>query len=132
MTSARVDLKYVELPKSVYEDSRARLEKRINSIIEYAFNTEECREGIILKYFDEKPEPCKHCDVCIEKKPRQKDVAEDLQKGIFYMLSLQPRTISELVDTLSFRPEEIVNMVRFLVDEGYVTVKDGKYTLTRS
>ena len=129
MTSARVDLKYVELPKSVYEDSRARLEKRINSIIEYAFNTEDCREGLILKYFDEKPEPCRHCDVCIEQKPRHKNIAEDLQKGIFYMLSLQPRTMSELVDTLSFRHDEIVNMVRFLVDEGYVTVKDGKYIL---
>ena len=45
------------------------------------------------------------------------------------MLSLQPRTMSELVDTLSFRHDEIVNMVRFLVDEGYVTVKDGKYIL---
>lgn len=127
MTSSRVDIKYVEYPKYAYEDSKARLEKRINSMIKYTFNSEECREKIILEYFGEKAKECNHCDICIERKKPAKKRPQEIQEGIMYMLSLKPRTIKEFTDTLNFKESETINMLRFLTDEGFIILRDGIY-----
>ncbi len=127
MTSSRVDTKYVEYPKYAYEDSKARLEKRINSMIRYTFNSEECREKIILEYFGEKATDCKHCDICIERKKPAKKGPQEIQEGILYMLSLKPRSLKEFTDTLNFKESETINMLRFLTDEGFIILRDGIY-----
>ena len=36
------------------------------------------------------------------------------------MTQVRPRTLKELIDTLSFAQEDVINMVSFLVDEGYL------------
>ena len=127
MTSSRVDTKYVKYPKYAYEDSKARLEKRINSMIRYTFNSEECREKIILEYFGEKATDCKHCDICIERKKPAKKGPQEIQEGILYMLSLKPRSLKEFTDTLNFKESETINMLRFLTDEGFIILRDGIY-----
>ena len=127
MTSSRVDTKYVKYPKYAYEDSKARLEKRINSMIRYTFNTEECCEKIILEYFGEKATDCKHCDICIERKKPAKTHPQEIQEGILYMLSLKPRSLKEFTDTLNFKESETINMLRFLTDEGFIILRDGIY-----
>lgn len=127
MTSSRVDTKYIKYPKYAYEDSKARLEKRINSMIRYTFNSEECREKIILEYFGEKATDCKHCDICIERKKPAKTRPQEIQEGILYMLSLKPRSLKEFTDTLNFKESETINMLRFLTDEGFIILRDGIY-----
>lgn len=127
MTSSRVDTKYIKYPKYAYEDSKVRLEKRINSMIRYTFNSEECREKIILEYFGEKATDCKHCDICIERKKSAKKSPQEIQEGILYMLSLKPRSLKEFTDTLNFKESETINMLRFLTDEGFIILRDGIY-----
>ena len=36
------------------------------------------------------------------------------------MTQVRPRTLKELVDTLSFTKDDIISMVSLLVDEGYL------------
>ncbi len=105
------------------------MEKRINSMIDYAYNTTDCRERKIVNYFGEDTaSDCGHCDICIEKKkasPSDKELAD----SIFYMLSLKGRTLKDFIETLSFQPKDIADMVRFLLDEGKIKVTNGLFSL---
>ena len=129
MTSSRVDTKYVHYPKSVYEDGKHRLEKRINSRIYYSYNQKECREAVMLKYFAEDADNCNHCDVCIEKLRKRPSQTKDIQEGILYMLSLKPRKTTEFIETLSFPRQDIIHMLRFLLDEEYITYQNDTFSL---
>ena len=122
---SRMEPRHLTISKDVYEMGRQRLEHRISSMIDYSTNTSSCRESKILKYFGEAIEhDCGHCDVCVEHKkasPSEKELAD----GILYMLSLKSRTLNEITDTLAFPSKDIINMVRFLLNEGRI-VLDGE------
>jgi ATP-dependent DNA helicase RecQ len=61
----RQELRYVELPKSVYEDRQEQYIKRLEAMLEYASQTQFCRSQLLLAYFGEiDSKPCGHCDVC--------------------------------------------------------------------
>ncbi|MBQ1485001.1 MAG: hypothetical protein IIZ44_00940, partial [Muribaculaceae bacterium] len=60
------------------------------------------------------------CDLCIDRRKRDDHTPEDLQQGILYMTSQRPRRLEEFFRTLSFPKDEIIAMLSFLVDEGFV------------
>ena len=120
-TTSREEPKHVIIPKVVYEDLRERMTHRVESIINYANSDAGCRERILLGYFGEQAdEDCGHCDLCIDRRKRGDHLPEDVQQGILYMAGLRPRRLDEFIDTLSFPRDEIINMLSFLVDEGFV------------
>lgn len=120
-TTSREETKHVKLPRTIYEDLRKRMEARIDAVIEYISSHEHCREWVMLRYFGEKVSSgCGHCDVCIDRKKKQQYGDDDVRKGITYMAGLRPRTLAEFVRTLSFTKDDIVKMLRILVDEGYI------------
>ena len=119
--TSREEPNHVLIPKSVYEELRNRMEKRIESVISYCYSNDICREQYLVKYFGEdETKACGHCDTCIEKRKRCSYSPEDVQEGILYMAQVKPRTLSEFVKTLSFPEDEIVKMVSMLVDEGFL------------
>jgi ATP-dependent DNA helicase RecQ len=46
-----------------YESQKKESLRRLHYMIEY-YVGRECRQSVLLKYFDEKPSPCGKCDVC--------------------------------------------------------------------
>jgi len=65
----RVDTDEIVLKPSVYEDRKKDMEKRVNSMLEYASSNTECRSVMMLRYFGEMDvKECGKCDVCLEKK----------------------------------------------------------------
>ena len=128
-TTAREDKSNIIIPKYAYQDLKERLEERINAVINYAYAETGCRESIITSYFGEKiVRKCGCCDLCIDEKKSNNHTAKDVQDGILYMTSLHPRTAQEIVSTLSFPHNEVYEMLRFLVDEGFVlALEDGTY-----
>ena len=126
---SRVEPRHLEITKEVYEKGKERLEKRINSIIAYAENDNNCRERMILEYFDEKASDCGKCDICVEHKKKKKDNIKEIQEGILYMLSLKSRKLNDFTGTLSFSKEAIINQLRFLCDEGKITYNGEIFTL---
>ena len=120
-TTSREEPQNVLIPKTIYEDLRQRMEQRIEAVINYGFNSNICREKYLVKYFGEQnAQPCGHCDTCIDKHKRQNHTPADVQEGILYMAQVKPRTLREFINTLSFPKDEIINMVSFLVDEGFL------------
>ena len=120
-TTSREEPKHVLIPRAVYEDLRQRMTDRIEATINYAYSDTGCRERMLLGYFGEPSgEDCGHCDLCIDRRKRGDHNPADVQQGILYMAGLRPRRLEEFLNTLSFPKDEIVKMLSFLVDEGFI------------
>lgn len=120
-TTSREEPQHVAIPRAVYEDLRSRMEQRVEAVIGYCYRDDICREQFLVEYFgEESHDRCGHCDTCIEQRKKQQYTPRDIQEGILYMTQVRPRTLKELVDTLSFTKNDIISMVSLLVDEGYL------------
>lgn len=61
----RLENEEIKISHYIYEDRKARQEQRINAMINYIDNDEECRMVQLLKYFGEDIDhTCQKCDVC--------------------------------------------------------------------
>jgi len=124
----REDKPYVVIPKVVYEERRARLEKRIEGMIHYMSAENRCRSQILLHYFGETTAGmCGTCDYCLEKKENGLSNYRFLQieEAIVQALATGPRQYDEVVRELSFKPDETIQVIRFLMDEGTLLHRDG-------
>lgn len=117
-TTSREETRYLQFPKAVYEDMRARMEQRVNAVINYAFTDSACREKLLLAYFEEESDDCGRCDVCIERKKKLNHTQQDVIDGVLYVTQVKPRKMKDLIATLSFPRDEVINVVALLVDEG--------------
>jgi ATP-dependent DNA helicase RecQ len=72
----REELRYLHIPRAVYEERLERLTERVKNVIHYGASSDRCRSRILLNYFGEKDAgDCGHCDVCLaEKKKRARGV----------------------------------------------------------
>ena len=118
-STSREESRHLIFPKEIYELQKKRMADRVESIIEYITDNDECRETKLLRYFgEETAHACGHCDVCIESNKRKQYTFNDVRDGILYMVKIRPRTLKDFLATLSFNKESVVEMLRFLVDEG--------------
>ena len=57
----------IYLSPAIFEDRQQRFISKLQAMLEYADQTQFCREQVLLAYFGEKNAvPCGHCDVCRE------------------------------------------------------------------
>ena len=120
-TTSREEPKYVLIPKAIYEDLRQRMTDRIEATINYAYSDTGCRERMLLGYFGEqRGDACGQCDLCIDMRKREDHAPGDVQQGILYMAGLRPRRLEDFLSTLSFPRDEVISMLSFLVDEGFI------------
>ncbi len=112
---------HLRFPRAVYEDLRGRMQARVEAVLDYTGDDVRCRESALLAYFGEEGHPdCGHCDACIERRKRNDHTVTDVQEGILYVTQVKPRRLRDIVDILSFPRDEVVSMLSFLVDEGYI------------
>ena len=120
-TTSREEPKHVLLPREVYEYLRQRMTERVEAAISYVYSQDGCRENMLLSYFGENgADNCGHCDLCIDRRKHEVLESADVQESILYMSGLKPRRLEEFLETLSFPRDEIIAMVSFLVDEGFL------------
>ena len=132
-TTSREEPKYVLIPKAIYEDLRQRMTDRIEATINYAYSDTGCRERMLLGYFGERrADACGQCDLCIDMRKREDHVPDDVQQGILYMAGLRPRRLEDFLSTLSFPRDEVISMLSFLVDEGFIEhLEDDTYATVK-
>ena len=57
----------IYLSPAIFEQRQERFVQKLRAMLEYADQTQFCREQVLLAYFGEKnAAPCGHCDVCRE------------------------------------------------------------------
>jgi ATP-dependent DNA helicase recQ len=126
-TTSRELPKHVMIPKTVYEDMRTRMEKRIDSMKAFIFDDSHCRVTTMLSYFGEKTTDCCHtCDVCRSQRKRPGQRSRKEIEAEIIRIASQPghRTVQYIAEQLSMRPEAIIPLVRDLLDSGTLTA-DG-------
>ena len=129
-TQPRVDIKYVSIPRNVYEKRKERFMHRISGITGYVEGNEFCRSRVLLLYFGEKnAEDCGQCDVCLRKRNTK------LTDSVFYTISekisklLQQKrySIKELTEILGeeYGKENVLNVVRFQLEQQVYILREG-------
>jgi ATP-dependent DNA helicase RecQ len=129
----REELKDLNIPSLVYEERKERLKNRIEQVVHYGSTTVECRSKMLLNYFGEKEaEKCGHCDVCLSEK--QKDQEDSRINQVIQVLPdiLRDRemTIDEIIGAARFPRKQVIEAIRFLCDNGQLTLKENKIVLS--
>lgn len=116
----RVDSRHLIIDLNRIHILRKRHEARTHAMIAFLENKKECREGILLTYFGEKPvKDCGHCDVCRDKQI-VKISAKDLRTEISATIKIKaPVTVHDLVSPYPAAiKEEALALLREMIDEG--------------
>lgn len=117
----------IYLSKDVYEKRKERYRQRITAMINYV-TTSNCRSRMLLRYFGEKNEHnCMQCDICLSKHPigLRKGLLNEIAEQIIQMTHEQPLSLQEINRELHFETAHIETVLRFLVDEEYITLING-------
>lgn len=121
---ARQDADNLPVDRHRLEARRKLVLDKMRSMISFVETSFRCRMQFIQDYFDEQTEEtCGICDVCIEK--RKKDNFRDFEKlreEVLTVMKEKVLSVEQLEERLSPRDRELfVDVVRELVDEGYLT-----------
>ncbi|MBQ1185874.1 MAG: RecQ family ATP-dependent DNA helicase [Muribaculaceae bacterium] len=138
--TARENSKYLQIPKSVYEDRKEIMSKRTEAIIDYTYSSETCRVEKMLRYFGETDaRPCGTCDVCLSHKKtslslRQQTLRrEELLEKILQLLqqSNYGLTLNKICMHFISQQDEVSDLLAYLCDEGFVKFDNGLYHYKR-
>lgn len=138
--TARENSKYLQIPKSVYEDRKEIMSKRTETIIDYTYSSETCRVEKMLRYFGETDaRPCGTCDVCLSHKKtslslRQQTLRrEELLEKLLQLLqqSNYGLTLNKICMHFISQQDEVSDLLAYLCDEGFVKFDNGLYHYKR-
>ena len=134
-TRERLELRFLHIPASVYEERKARYEARIKAMEEYVTTENICRSRMLLRYFGEKNEHnCGQCDVCLSKRATDnlsEESYEEVKRQILDLLSHSPLTPAETADQIKVEKEDIGQVIRYLLDEGELKMQDGMLHISK-
>lgn len=121
----------VYIKKDVYEVRKEKYITLIQSIIEYATNTEQCRSKMLLNYFGESnAHDCGVCDVCLRKK-KNGNIPTGTENKIVTLLQKSPLTVDEVTKALRIAREDVIKAVRHLADEGRIKLDNYKLSIIK-
>ena len=135
----RLPSERIVLPLNVYDIRKKQYEQRIETILAYADNEDECRSRQLLRYFgEEKADDCGVCDVCIgrrttkRKKAGQQEPKADVAERIVQLLSHAPLPPIDVVRQLDIDKDTGSAAIRSLIEEGRVNLVDGMLQVAKS
>ncbi len=125
MTTARELPKYIDIPRSVYEDRRELMKQRIEAVRRFAFSRTDCRDIVLLEYFGEnQPEPCGMCDICVERRRHSAESSAEPSDDYIREATLRLAAhaggiaIDDLVKMLRADRTRTIDTVRSLIASG--------------
>lgn len=131
----RISIKYLVIPQSVYEVRKARFEKRIMGITDYAERKDICRSKMLLTYFGEKKSSdCGQCDVCLAKSDTgiNNYKFNDITDQIEILIHEKDYSIEELINEISgYKEEDIINVIRFHLDQESFLIEDDHIKINK-
>ncbi|WP_338451436.1 DNA helicase RecQ [Niallia oryzisoli] len=151
----------IQLQKFFIEESNLDFEKReqeyhkLNQMVMYC-HTEECLQSYIIQYFDQQSSTsnCGKCSSCIDHREKV-DITREAQMifscckrmgerfGVTLIAQVLKGSSQKRIKELRFQElstygllrtqteKEIVNMINYLLAEGYLLLTDGKYPVVK-
>jgi len=131
----RVDLKYLSIPRNVYENRKERFIKRINGITEYAERNDVCRSRMLLTYFGEKNTTnCGQCDVCRSKNEKKltDNIFIEIWEQIQKIISSDKYSIEEIIALLmdKYTDDKVLKVIRYQLDQEIIYIENDKIVLS--
>ena len=128
-----LDTKYFTLSNENYQDRKRDAEERIGAVINFVNNNQECRSVQLLRYFNEKSKKtCGRCDVCLRHSEHQLGTAEyeQIHQLLESALRERPLSVREATELCQGHDEEeVVEAIRWMVDNGVLHLKGDVLTL---
>ncbi|MDE6382622.1 MAG: RecQ family zinc-binding domain-containing protein, partial [Muribaculaceae bacterium] len=132
--TAREEPRYLQIGRDIYEARKEIMSRRVEAMIDYAFNPRICRENRMLEYFGElRKKECGRCDTC---RGRRKSEADDPRVMITRVLDYMNRhpegvDLRILDHDLRASLTPLAEAISWLSGEGHITITDGYVRLTR-
>jgi ATP-dependent DNA helicase RecQ len=119
----RLDDKNLRISPENYELRKERYVKRMDAMLHYAESTAKCRSQILLSYFGEKNSfRCGQCDVC--KRRNELDMSnyefDLILSKLKEMLHESEYSLEEITQKLTYDPQKIIKIMRWLLDNDKV------------
>ena len=134
-TRERLELRYLHIPASVYEERKARYEARIKATEEYVTSESVCRSRMLLRYFGEKNEHnCKQCDVCLNRHETDclpEDSFREMRKQILELLARKSLPPAGIANAIEAEREDISRVIQYLLEEGELKMQDGMLHISK-
>ena len=134
-THERLELRYLHIPASVYEERKARYEARIKAMEEYVTSESVCRSRMLLRYFGEKNEHnCKQCDVCLNRHETDclpEDSFREMRKQILELLARKSLSPAGITNAIEAEREDISRVIQYLLEEGELKMQDGMLHISK-
>jgi ATP-dependent DNA helicase RecQ len=119
-TSERQNKEDLLLSNETYRDRKTSTLKRVQSVIDFVTNNEQCRNIQLLSYFGESlSNRCGKCDVCVKRNSLllTEIEFETIKNAIRDLLLDRPYPVFELVSEIDFyKDEKILEAIRWLID----------------
>lgn len=130
--SRRIQKKYIEIPREVYDVRRQRMQERIEAMMRLAFADGTCRANTILRYFGETPAgECGTCDVCRDATRRKATAPVSLEERINHAVRPDVEiTVGALAEILGTTPDDIMPRLRLMIDRRQILLTPQQ-TLTK-
>ncbi len=130
LLSEYIDTKYFSLSSENYYDRKKEAVERVQAVIDFVNNDEECRSVQLLRYFNEKDSRrCGRCDVCLKKhqeKTSDGRVYRQIGDKIINVLMEQPMTVYGATTLCSEnREDDVLDALRWMIDNDMVH-EDGQ------
>lgn len=129
----RVELRHLQITKTVYEERKERYKKRIEAMTEYVTSENKCRSRMLLQYFGENNQHnCGQCDSCISNR-----VSRELTQSEFdalknqLLILLKDGAFSPDVIAVKMNVEEdkLIRVINYLIDTDVIVRKNGQIML---
>ncbi len=123
-----VDTKHFNLSKENYHDRKRDAEVRVQAVIDFVNNDDECRSVQLLRYFNERTNKvCGRCDVC-RKHGSQPVSYASIEQRLESIVSESSESVESVVMKCGDVDEaEVLDSIRFLVDSGVLKLdKEGR------
>lgn len=128
----RVDKERIFLSDDVYDIRKEEYAKRINKMLEYCSEDNECRSIKLLRYFGEENEHnCGQCDVCLKQRNATPEETEDIIKKIFDIVKDGDWHEIQSFNSIIGNSELIDYALKYLLNEEYLTLKDNSLKMTK-
>ena len=134
-TRERLELRYLHIPASAYEERKAQYEARIKAMEEYVTSESVCRSRMLLRYFGEKNEHnCKQCDVCLNRHETDclpEDSFREMRKQILELLARKSLPPAGIANAIEAEREDISRVIQYLLEEGELKMQDGMLHISK-
>ena len=128
MPRRREEPRYVNITRAAYEERRVVMERKIESVIDYAFSSSTCRVRRMLAYFGEPDgHDCGTCDVCLSRP--QAAPLTDAQLADVLLAALKathtPLTLTALEALFPSFRTRLASVLDLLCSEGFLRPAPG-------